>query len=109
MLPGSLMRPRRRQPPSAMQITLYKRTFRVKDAPVSFSLTPFPVDQVHTYPVGGEVYEAKYSKVEVHVPDGVKIDFVQNRLLWGEKNKVKSTAKEVFDLAVAGNSGFALV
>lgn len=108
MRPGSLTRPPSPALTPMTHITLYKRTYRVKNAPVSFSLTPFPVDQVHTFPVGGQVYEAKYSKVEVIAPDGVKIDLVQNRLLWGEKNKVKSTPKEVFDLAAAGSSGFGL-
>ena len=93
-----------------MQITLYKRTFRVKDAPVSLSLVPFSTDQVHTFPIGGQVYEAKYSEVLVTAPDGVTLDVLHNRLVWGKgMGTVKATAKEVYDLAVAGKSGFGLV
>lgn len=92
-----------------MRITLYKRTFPVKDAPVTLSLVPFATSQVHTFPVGDKVYEAKYSKLEINAPDDVKVDLVHNRLLWGDKHKNKSTAKEVFDLATAGTSGFGLV
>ncbi len=90
-----------------VQITLYKRTFPVKDAPVSLSLVPFARSQVHTFPLGGRVYEAKYSEITLIAPDDAKVDLVQNRLTWGgDKSKVKSSAKEVFDLATAGTSGF---
>ena len=92
-----------------MQITLYKRTFKVKDAPVSLSFTPFSTDQVHTFPFGGQVYEAKYSELRVTAPDDVKLDVIHNRLVWGKgMGTVKATAKEVYDLAAAGKSGFAL-
>lgn len=92
-----------------MQITLYKRTFPVKDAPVSFSFTPFPADQVHTFQNGGQVYDAKFSEVGVTAPDEVKLDVVQNRLVWGKgMGTVKATAKEVFELAAVGKSGFRL-
>jgi hypothetical protein len=90
-----------------LQITLYQRTFPVKDAPVSVSLVPFAVHQRHTFPVGGKVYEAEFSELRVVVPDGAAIDQIRNLLSWdGEKGKVKSTAKEVFDLAHANGSGF---
>jgi hypothetical protein len=93
-----------------LQITLYKRTFKVKDAPVSLSLTPFSTDQVHTFPAGGQVYEAVYSEVRVSAPDGVTLDVLRNRLVWGKgMGTVKATAKEVLDLAAAGKSGFSLV
>ncbi len=93
-----------------LQITLYKRTYKVKDAPVSFSLTPFSTGQVHTFPVGGKVYEAVYSEVQVTAPEGVNLDVLRNRLVWGKgMGTVKATAKEVFDLAAEGKSGFSLV
>jgi hypothetical protein len=90
-------------------ITLYKRTFKVKDAPVSLSLVPFPSEQVHTFPSGGRVFEARYSELQVHAPDDVKLDVLHNRLVWGKgMGTVKATAKEVYDLAAAGKSGFSL-
>ncbi len=93
-----------------MQITLYKRTFQVKDAPVSLSFTPFSTEQTHTFPSGGQVYEAKYSELLVTAPEGVSLDVLRNRLVWGKgMGTVKATAKEVFDLAAAGKSGFGLV
>jgi len=92
-----------------MLVTLYKRTFRVKGAPVSLSLVPFSTEQVHTFPAGGQVYEARYSEVRVTAPDDVKLDVLHNRLVWGKGlGTVKATAKEVFDLAAAGKSGFGL-
>ena len=90
-----------------MQITLYKRTYPVDGAPVSLSVTPFAASQRHTFPVGGRVYEAAYSEVRVAAPDDATVDVVRNRLTWGGgKNLVRSTAQEVFDLALARNSGF---
>jgi hypothetical protein len=95
------------EPP--LQITLYKRTFKVKDAPVSLSFTRFSADQVHTFPSGGRVYEATYSEVLVTAPEGVNLDVLRNRLVWGKgMGTVKATAKEVFDLAAEGKSGFSL-
>jgi hypothetical protein len=56
------------------------------------------------------VYEAERSELQVVVPDDAKIDAVKNVLCWmGDKGLVKSTAKEVYDLAVASASGFRLV
>ena len=90
-----------------MQITLYQRTYLVKDAPVALSLVPFAGHQRHTFPVGGKVYEAVCRELQVIVPDGSTIDPLKNLLTWeGDKGRVKSTAKEVFDLAQAGGSGF---
>lgn len=95
---------------STLRITLYKRTFKVKDAPVSLSFIPYSTDQIHTFPSGGQVYEAKYSEVHVIAPDDVKLDVLHNRLVWGKgMGTVKATAKEVLDLATNGKSGFALV
>jgi len=95
---------------SPLLITLYKRTFPVDGAPEAFSLLPFSVGQKCTFAVGDVVYEAGYSEVPVDIPDEAKVDQMQNRLAWGEgKGRVKSTAKEVFDLAAEGKSGFSLV
>lgn len=90
-----------------MQITLYQRTYPVKDAPVSLSLVPFAGHQRHTFPVGDKVYEAECHELQVIIPDDAKIDPLKNLLSWdGDKGRVKSTAKEVFDMARAGSSGF---
>lgn len=90
-----------------MQITLYHRTYPVKDAPVSLSLAAFPTYQRHTYTVGGTVYEPVCTELRVIAPDGATFDPVRNVLSWaGNKGPVKSTAKEVFDLAHARASGF---
>ena len=90
-----------------MLITLYQRTYPVKDAPVALSLVPFALHQKHTFPVGDTVYEAVVSEFQIIAPDGATIDPLRNMLSWdGDKGKVKSTAKEVFDLAQAGGSGF---
>lgn len=93
-----------------MQITLYRRSFPVADAPVALSLVPDPVDQRHTFTAEGRVYEAERREVRVLVPDGAKLDLLRNLLCWaGDKGPVKSTAKEVFDLAQARASGFRVV
>jgi len=42
-----------------MQITLYHRTYPVKDAPVSLSLVPFATHQRHTFTAAGAVHEAE--------------------------------------------------
>jgi hypothetical protein len=90
-----------------MQITLYRRTYPVAGAPVAFSLVPDPVDQRHTFSAGGRVYEAERGELRVVVPEGAKLDALKNLLCWaGDKGPVKSTAKEVYDLAAAGASGF---
>ena len=93
-----------------MQITLYRRSYPVKDAPVALSLVPFSVDQRHTYSVGGKVYEAESGELQVVVPDGATIDALTNRLAWaGEKGSIKSTANEVYAFAEARASGFRTV
>ena len=93
-----------------MQITLYRRSYPVKDAPVALSLVPFSVDQRHTFSVGGKVYEAEGGELQVIVPDGATIDALTNRLSWaGDKGSVKSSASEVFGFAEARVSGFRTV
>ena len=43
-----------------------------------------------------------YRELRVIVPDDAKLDVLKNLLCWvGDKGPVKSTAKEVFDLAEA--------
>lgn len=92
-----------------MQITLYHRSYPVADAPVALSLVPYPDHQRHTYAVGGKVYEAERKELRVIVPDDAKVDALKNLLCWaGDKGPVKSTAKEVFDMAEARVSGFRL-
>ena len=91
----------------AIQITLYHRTYPVPDAPVSLSLLPFAGHQRHTYAVGQVVYEAECREIQVVVPDDAKIDPLRNQLTWHDgKGLTRSSAKEVFDLASAGASGF---
>jgi hypothetical protein len=90
-----------------MQIILYQRTYPVADAPVALSLVPPAVDQRHTFTAGGKVYEAELKQLRVIVPDDAKLDPLKNLLSWaGDKGPVKSTAKEVYDLAQARASGF---
>lgn len=90
-----------------MQITLYHRTYPVKDAPVALSLVPFAGSQRHTFTVGDKVYEAVCKELQIITPDDAKLDPLKNLLSWaGDKGPVKSTAKEVFDMAQAGTSGF---
>jgi hypothetical protein len=90
-----------------MRITLYHRTYPVKDAPVTVSLVPFVGHQRHTYTVGDKEYEAECKELQIIVPADATIDVFKNLLNWtGDKGLVKSTAKEVFDMACAGTSGF---
>ena len=100
-----------------MQITLYHRTYPVKDAPVSLSLVPFATHQKHTFTAEGTVHEAECKELRVIVPDGATIEAEMQRLSWaaqkgallawsGKAGLVKSTAKEVFDLAHTRGSGF---
>jgi hypothetical protein len=90
-----------------MQITLYRRSYPVAGAPVSLSLLPHAAGQRHTFTAGGKVFEAVLGELRVTVPDGAQLDPVKNLLCWvGDKGPVKSTAKEVFDLAEARASGF---
>ena len=90
-----------------MQITLYQRTYSVQDAPVALSLVPHAGHQRHTFAVGDKVYEAECQEIRLIIPDDAKVDPLKNLVSWdGEKGRVFSTAKEVFDLAQAGASGF---
>lgn len=90
-----------------MKITVYHRTYPVAGAPVSLSLVPFAGHQRHTFPSGGKVYEAECTELRIIVPDGATVDPLTNLLSWdGAKGRVKSTAKEVFDLAHTAGSGF---
>lgn len=90
-----------------MTITLYQRTYPVKDAPVSLSFVPFASGLRCTFPVGERVYEATYSEIRVAVPDGAKVNALRNLLNWdGENGRVHSTAKEIHALALARSKGF---
>ncbi|HVK19171.1 MAG TPA: hypothetical protein VM533_19720 [Fimbriiglobus sp.] len=90
-----------------MQITLYQRTYPVKDAPVALSLVPHDRNQRHTFTVGEVVYEAECKELLVVIPDDAKIDPLKNLVSWGgDDGRVFATAKEVFELARAGKSGF---
>ncbi|MBX9625875.1 MAG: hypothetical protein K2X82_18895 [Gemmataceae bacterium] len=90
-----------------MQITLYHRSYPVADAPVAVSFAPDSAAQRHTFTVGKRVYEAVRREVRVVVPDDAKLDVMKNLLGWaGAQGPVKSTAREVYDLATAGASGF---
>jgi hypothetical protein len=90
-----------------MNITLYVRTYPVKDAPVAMSLVPFPPHQRHTYTRDGEVYDAVSREMRVVVPDGSAINMEGKLLIWaGEKGPVKSTVNEVYELVQAHAPGF---
>ncbi len=90
-----------------MQITLYQRTYPVPDAPVALSFVPHAGHQRHTFAVGDTVYEAECREFRVVIPDDAKVDPLKNLVSWdGDKGRVFSTAREVFDLALAGASGF---
>ena len=93
-----------------MKITLYLRTYPVKDAPVTVSLVPFSPQQKHTFTRAGKVYDAERRELQVIVPDDAVLDTDKKLLSWtGDKGPVKSTATEVFDLAKAHVSGFRTV
>ena len=90
-----------------MQITLYRRSYPAADAPVSLSLVPDHAEQHHTFTVLGREYAAERREICVDVPDGARLDVLRNRLCWaGTGGSVKSTAREVFDLAEALAPGF---
>lgn len=92
-----------------MQITLYRRSYPVAAAPVAFSLLPDGPHQRHTFTSEGRVYEAVRRELRVVVPAGATIDALKNVLCWTVgKGMVKSTAKEVLDMAEARASGFRL-
>ena len=90
-----------------MKITLYVRTYPVKDAPVALSLVPFPTGQKHTYTRDGKVYDAVSKEMRVTVPDGSVVDTDRKVLRWsGDKGPVQSTVNEVYELVKACASGF---
>jgi hypothetical protein len=90
-----------------MKITLYVRTYPVKNAPIALSLVPFPPHQRHTYTHDGKVYESVSREMSVIVPEGSVIDTERKLLCWsGEKGPVKSTVNEVYELVQAQASGF---
>ncbi len=90
-----------------MKITLYVRTYPVKNAPVALSLVPFPPHQRHTYTRDGKVYDAVSREMRVIVPDGSVIDTDRKLLCWGrDTESVKSTVNEVYELVQAHASGF---
>jgi hypothetical protein len=92
-----------------MRITLYVHRYPVEDAPVAYSLVPFPSYQRHTYTRDGAVYDAVGGEVRVTVPDGAVVDADRRLLCWaGEKGKVKSTVNEVYALARAQAPGFGM-
>ena len=92
-----------------MHVTLYRRSYPVADAPVALSLAPHQPGQRHTYTAAGRVYEAEHREVRVVAPGDAKLDPLTNLLCWaGEAGTVRSTAREVFDLAEAHRSGFRL-
>ena len=90
-----------------MTITLYIRTYPVKDAPVALSFVPTPPHQRHTYARDGKVYDAVSREMRVTVPDGSVVDADRKLLCWaGEAGTVKSTVNEVYALVQARASGF---
>jgi len=92
-----------------MQITLYRRSYKIAAAPVALSLLPDPAHQLHTFTSGGKVYEAERRELHVVVPANATVDSLRNVLCWAsDKGQVKSTAKEILDMAEARTSGFRL-
>jgi len=92
-----------------MQITLYLRTYPVADAPIVVSFSPDAAAQRHTFTAGGRVYEAERREILVVVPDGAKLDLLRHWLGWvGDQGPVKSSAREIYDLAKTRASGFRL-
>lgn len=90
-----------------MKITLYVHTYPVEDAPVAYSLVPFPPHQRHTYVRDGAVYDAVGGEVRVTVPDGSVVDAERRVLCWpGARGPVKSKVGEVCALVQAGAPGF---
>jgi hypothetical protein len=92
---------------STMKLTLFVRTYPVKDAPVALSFFPCPAHQRHTFTHGATVYDSVSREMEVTVPDGAVVDPDRRLLRWaGNEGKVTSTVNEVYDLVQASTSGF---
>jgi hypothetical protein len=90
-----------------MQLTLYLRTFPVAGAPTSVSFDTAAAGQRHTFTAEGRQYEAEQREVSVVVPEGATLDLLHKVLVWsGDKGSVKSTAREVCELAKTRASGF---
>ncbi|HSQ57025.1 MAG TPA: hypothetical protein VLM40_14905 [Gemmata sp.] len=93
-----------------MKITLYVRTYPVKDAPVALSLVPFPPHQKHTFTRDGKVYDSVSREMKVIVPEGSVLDADRKLLCWSDgKGTVRSTVNEVYELVKAHASGFGTV
>ena len=76
-------------------------------APVAYSFHPDAAGQRFTFTSGDTVYEAESKELQIQAPDDVKLDPLRNLLCWaGDKGPIKSTAREVFDLARSRASGF---
>jgi hypothetical protein len=90
-----------------MQLTLYLRTYPVANAPVTVSFSPDGAGQRHTFTAGGRDYTAEHLEVMIVVPDGAKLDLLRKLLVWnGNEGSVKSTAREVYELAKSRSPGF---
>jgi hypothetical protein len=66
-----------------VEITLYRRSYPVADAPVAWSFSPHSPGQRHTYAAGGSVNEAERGEVRVVAPEGATLDAVKGLLSWG--------------------------
>jgi hypothetical protein len=90
-----------------MTITLFVRTYPVKDAPFTLSLVPFPPTQKATIIRDGKEYDAVSRETRVTVPDGSVVDAEKKVLCWrGDKGTVRSTARQVYELVLADAPGF---
>jgi hypothetical protein len=95
---------------SAVQITLYLRTYPVAGAPVALSFSPDVAGQRHTFTAKGREYKAERRELRVLVPDDATVDLLHRLLVWnGKEGSIKSTAREVYDLAKSRLSGFRVV
>jgi hypothetical protein len=92
---------------SEMQITLYLRTYPIAGSPVGVSFAPDPTAQRHTYSAGGREYQPNRQELQVVIPEEARLDLLSRLLRWSdEKERVRSTAKEVYAMAEARASGF---
>src|SRR5262245_10183329 len=89
-----------------MQLTLYRMYYSVSNSPICYYFFPFPPDQVHTFTRKGKEYKGVRGEEQVTVPQDSKVDEWRNRLAWGKKRLMRSSAKEVHEFAEAGVSGF---